>query len=233
MIDQSSGILSHCDERSGLIAGSSQQSDGANYWDRYYLTTSPKFIPSQFAAMTLSEMWDFDNFIDCGCGNGRDSIFFASHGKNVLSIDNSSAALEQASFECRRRNLSRVQTQQLDFSSLTEKCLTKYNSMLERCVVYARFFLHSLDEQTERRFFDQMSSAIGKGSMICAEFRTKIDSQLPKKAAPHFRRYIDPYDLVQKIDPANLRLKYMNVGFGLAKFQEEDAHVARVYLEKV
>ena len=233
MIDQSPSPLNHYGETSEVIAGSSQKADEINYWDQYYRATSQKFIPSQFAAMTLSEMWDFDNFVDCGCGNGRDSIFFATHGKNVLSIDSSNAAIEQAFMEARRRNLTTVQVQQLDFSSLTENCLKKYEAMLERCVVYARFFLHSLDEQTERRFFDQMASNIGKGSMICAEFRTKIDSQLPKKAPPHFRRYIDPYDLLQKTNPSTLRLKYMNVGFGLAKFHEEDAHVARVYLEKV
>ncbi len=233
MIDRTLNEFHYVSDGDDICDAPSNSQTEKSYWNGFYRNNLATFVPSQFAAMTLLEMWDFDNFIDCGCGNGRDSIFFASHGKNVLSIDSSGAAIEQVSMECRRRKLTTVQAHQLDFSSLTEKCLMKYENMLERCVVYARFFLHSLDEQTEQRFFDQMSSAIGTGSMICAEFRTKIDSQLPKKAPPHFRRYIDPYDLVQKINPANLRLKYMNVGFGLAKFQEEDAHVARIYLEKV
>lgn len=233
MIDQSPSQLRYGGDISEVDAGSSQQTDEMGYWDSYYRTASPLYIPSQFAAMTLSEMWNFDNFIDCGCGNGRDSIFFATHGKSVLSFDSSKSAIEQAASESRRKNVTTIQFQHLDFSNLSEQSLKKYDTMLERCVVYARFFLHSVDEQTEQRFFDKMGNAIGKGSMICAEFRTKTDSQLPKKAAPHFRRYIDPYELVQKINPSILRAKYMNVGFGLAKFHEEDAHVARIFLEKV
>ena len=83
--------------------------------------------------------------------------------EDVLSIDSSNAAIEQAFMEARRGS-NYGTSPAADFSSLTENCLKKYEAMLERCVVYARFFLHSLDEQTERRFFDQMASNIGKGS---------------------------------------------------------------------
>lgn len=58
------------------------------YWNEYYETTAdnnstevPKLIPSQFADFVLNEFQDRTRFIDFGCGNGRDSFFFADHGK--------------------------------------------------------------------------------------------------------------------------------------------------------
>ena len=68
------------------------------YWDSFY--THDQLIrqqpPSQFAAFVASEFGDFPLIVDVGCGNGRDTLFFAHLGYSTLGIDRSSAAIEQS-----------------------------------------------------------------------------------------------------------------------------------------
>ena len=233
MIDRTLNEFHYGSDGDVICDAPSNSQTEKSYWNGFYRNNLATFVPSQFAAMTLSEMWRFDHFVDCGCGNGRDSLFFASNGKTVLAIDCSREALSAARQEAERRDLQCIDFKQVDFSRIDRNPLVEFSDRLARCVVYARFFLHSIDEITERKFLEYFGNAIGKGSMMCVEFRTKTDADLPKVAAPHFRRHMNPEEFIQKIDPNIFRVTYMNTGFGLAKYHEEDAHVARIFLEKI
>ena len=71
-----------------------------SYWDSFYSNSDQKnLIPSQFAVFAISEMNDHSItfVVECGAGNGRDSFFFCSHWKTVLSLDRSSQAVENIS----------------------------------------------------------------------------------------------------------------------------------------
>ena len=66
-----------------------------DYWNTYYESRghSPT-VPSQFGSFILNEFSGHQDFIDVGCGNGRDSIFFNNFGKSVLAIDGSEKVIE-------------------------------------------------------------------------------------------------------------------------------------------
>ena len=65
------------------------------YWNQYYASREVMKLsaPSQFAAFAAQEAGDAHLIIEVGCGNGRDSLFFARHGFQVVAIDGSTAAI--------------------------------------------------------------------------------------------------------------------------------------------
>lgn len=203
-----------------------------SYWDKFYAARLNNTIPSQFASLVLSETKDFENLIDCGCGDGRDSLFFAQYGKNVLGLDSSFEAIKGASACASKMSLDNVLFQRVDFSNVSPSSVSNVSTMFDRCVVYARFFIHAIDEATQRNFLKFIGDMTGIGSVVYLEFRTRTDEQLQKVEAPHFRRYLDHWEFIQGVDPKIFRVNYVTSGFGMAKYGPEDAHVARVIMEK-
>src|SRR5215213_6367505 len=67
-----------------------------DYWDEYYAarSTMVRRLPSQFAVFVAGELEGRHRIIELGCGNGRDSMFFASHGHEVVAVDASQAAID-------------------------------------------------------------------------------------------------------------------------------------------
>ena len=71
----------------------------SDYWDEYYAAraTTRRPLPSQFATFVAGELERPHRVIELGCGNGRDSIFFASYGHQVTGVDGSEAAVHACS----------------------------------------------------------------------------------------------------------------------------------------
>lgn len=65
------------------------------YWNSYYKCLDSEPVPSQFAAFILSEFNHFYDFVDIGCGNGRDSLFFNKFRKRVLGLDGSEIIIQK------------------------------------------------------------------------------------------------------------------------------------------
>ena len=47
------------------------------HWNNYYSENSKPFQESDFATFVLKQLTKNSTIIDIGCGNGRDSVFFA------------------------------------------------------------------------------------------------------------------------------------------------------------
>ena len=67
-------------------------------WDKFYSNDSSFFgdEPSKFALMCYKEFvkHKVKRILELGCGQGRDSLFFASKGLEVYAIDSSKIAIE-------------------------------------------------------------------------------------------------------------------------------------------
>ena len=153
-----------------------------NYWDDYYgraaaANTAPD-VPSQFGAFVASEfIGERLTMVELGCGNGRDSLFFARHGFRAIGVDASSSAIEMcnrqapvnANFVC-----SEIENPEL---------LDNLRSLIGRdqVVVYARFFIHAVDEAAETAFFSIASELCKEGGAVAVEFRTNRDEAFAKR----------------------------------------------------
>jgi len=67
-------------------------------WDKVYSSDSAFFgeNPSDFAQMCYEEFnkHRVNRLLELGCGQGRDTIFFATNGLDVHAIDSSKVAIE-------------------------------------------------------------------------------------------------------------------------------------------
>ncbi|MDH2907051.1 MAG: class I SAM-dependent methyltransferase [Candidatus Nitrosotalea sp.] len=78
-------------------------------WDNIYEKDSSFFgeKPSDFAMSCYDTMKDgSETILELGCGQGRDSLFFASKGIKVKALDYSRLAIEQLSKRAKQTGLS-------------------------------------------------------------------------------------------------------------------------------
>jgi SAM-dependent methyltransferase len=223
---------SHVLLRSALTAQQVQGTDqSANlYWQSFYSRQKQQMPPSQFAAFVACEFKDHKLFMDIGCGNGRDSLFFSYQGHDVIGIDKSAAAIEF----CQSQMISTPNLKSAfinaDISELDLNSPLLKSAQPVPKIFYSRFFLHAIEENKENEMFEFIKQmGVHARDMVALEFRTEEDSNNPKLAQAHFRRFINPGQLVSKLkDRFGFEILYQVQGYGMAKYATEDAHVCRI-----
>tara|TARA_B100001093_G_scaffold492355_1_gene533389 strand:+ start:559 stop:1194 length:636 start_codon:yes stop_codon:yes gene_type:complete len=201
-----------------------------SYWDEYYIDDSQvDFIPSQFAAFTISEMNDLNikNIVDCGSGNGRDAIFFSRYGMNVIALDRSKKAMSLLEDKMHEIPNFNAYVHDMNYELPIE-----INKLTENKVLYARFFIHSLDESTLNAFIKNISKSMKDGDLFFVEYRDENDKDLPKVTGKHFREYYSADKISTLASSNNLDILYEVSGVGFAKYKEDDASVIRQIFKK-
>ncbi|TWC21736.1 methyltransferase family protein [Pseudomonas sp. SJZ085] len=199
--------------------------DRLEYWNGFYSRqdkTVPQ-LPSQFSVFSAGEFIGVDAVVEFGCGNGRDSEFFALNGFKVLAFDASSEAIAL----CRQRTKSPEVQYLLSHAEGSAEHLQDFLKGKHRVAVYARFFLHAIDAEVERSFFDMLENSLPPGSLVFLEYRTKEDESGAKRFGQHYRRYIDHDALIDTLQGAGFSIAYQIQGRGFAKYRDEDALVGR------
>lgn len=202
------------------------------YWENYYRREHPPLIPSQFAVFAMNEYPEVGTVVDIGCGNGRDSFFFAAHKKRVVGFDGSEAAIEACEQRKAALGISHMSFVNSDVANLAEAIGPALESTFTPIMLYSRFVIHSLTVEQEESLLQNVQSVLRKApGVFTVEFRTLKDSDLRKETAPHFRRFVDPTQFLSRCKLYGLRPTYFVEGRGFAKYRADDAHVARIILE--
>ena len=206
----------------------------SEYWDSYY-GSGKKSPPSQFAAFIAGEFPDHSLVIDVGCGNGRDTVFFAQLGFHTIGVDGSKSAIDHCkslmpSFD--RSPSSNIFVQR----DVIELGISKEDFGVRKSVkkiIYARFFLHAINSLEEKSFLSYAFSVLNSGDVFSLEFRTSHDESRIKETGKHYRRYIDVSDFVREVTVNyGAKVLYLAEGSGFAKYKNDDAHVCRIILAK-
>lgn len=211
-------------------------SERSGYWDSFYGSAVMKGLasPSQFAAFVAQEATGFSLIVEVGCGNGRDSIFFARQGFKVVGVDGSTNAVEGCRSLGATLNLDNIEFIACDVGSESfQKLLTdRMRAETGRIAVYARFFLHAITEDEQASFLDFLSRTLRPGDIVAFEYRTPRDASLEKVTGSHYRRYVTPARLHATASERGFTVTYAIEGFGFAKYKQDDAYVARCVMEK-
>lgn len=204
---------------------------GSDYWNSYYAKSNKNTEPSQFARFVASRFPDRLNIIDVGCGNGRDSFFFASQGHCVIGVDASENAIEVCNLHGEpyrdRCQFSKFDVGREDLA----KFLLGRRFAPDESLIYARFFLHAISQETEEQFLAAIAGLIDRGARLCLEFRTIDDVGTYKVELDHFRRFIDPGVVESRCVELGMRPEFYCCGNGLALYGDEDPVVARMILK--
>lgn len=213
------------------MTGAGIERGRADYWEDYYAHqgAGDRPIPSQFATFVGNELHEPHRVIDFGCGNGRDALFFSLYGHHVIGIDASPSAVKRSSELAAALGLAATfHEARIDEPDLSARIETGPWPTL----VYARFFLHVIDDDEEQLFLQLASSLTGPGDLLAVEYRTVRDASNTKVTNTHYRRFVQPPVFQARASALGFDVEYGVEGFGFAKYERDDAYVARCLLRR-
>jgi len=178
------------------------------YWDAFYKKPHIS-APSDFAEFCQTHyLKKRKTIIDFGCGNGRDSYYFAKSGHTVIGID--SAIKPENAHKCYFYKSS--------FSSPD----IQWDGGK---VVYSRFFLHAISNK-EIKYLIEKSQGY-----FMAEARALGDK--PLIWPNHDRNYIRGNWLLHQLIKNNFKILYFKQGRDMAVYKSENPLVIRVIAKKL
>ncbi len=174
--------------------------------------------------------------VDIGCGDGRDSLAFGTAGRHVLGLDQSPVGIEHASARALKAHLDdTVRFRECDVADTAAlgTALEDAVSLADGpALYYLRFFLHAIDEDTQRRLLDAIGAHARPGDSFAAEFRTDKDEARSKVHTKHYRRYQNADALLEDLHQRGWRVTHHEEGTGLSPYGEEDPVLCRVIAER-
>lgn len=192
------------------------------YWNDFYQNNNITTKQSNFAEFVLNFIKiNCDKNIticDIGCGNGRDSYYFANNGYNTIGID--LCAKEQ--------NLKNLKIYKQNIIS---------NNLPEADVYYLRFFLHTLEEKDLNIllnilnknkclfFIETRSSKEYNTDKIITNFKSS-------EGEAHFRALYSKNYLENKLLNNNFNIIYSSEENNVAIHKEENPYVIRIICSK-
>ena len=202
-----------------------------DYWDEYYaaMGTPVRKLPSQFATFVAGELGERHRVLELGCGDGRDAMFFAAYGHEVIGVDASHTAIEA----CRRLAETLGEDASFVVARIDEPGLAdRIRGDRGPRIVYARFFLHAITEAEEEDLLDLAAALTETGDLLAVEYRTVRDSSGAKVTKNHFRRFVLPAAFEARALGRGFDVIYSVEGFGFAKYRQDDAYVARTIFRR-
>ena len=196
-----------------------------SYWNKFYKNFSLEEETS-FANFIAKKIQPNKKLLDIGCGNGRDTIFFKKKNLKAVGLDNSKTAINK--------------------NKLKNKKIFKYLDFCKKKIsldkfdyIYARFFLHTINENQEYNFFRNCKKISKKKSLIFLEFRTTKDTLIKKgkriskkeRIYGHYRRFIDVIELKAKLKKLNFKIMYFKVSIKFAPFKNEKPNICRIIIQ--
>jgi tellurite methyltransferase len=193
------------------------------FWENYYKSADFVTKESPFAEFCISNFDIKGNLIELGCGNGRDAAFFASHGIDVIGIDQCHNAIERLN----ELRIPKAIFKVADFTNLLDT--EQYDN------IYSRFTLHSVEEEAQERVISWASKVLNNG-FFGIEVRSVNDSLFGKGSpggrniwiTDHARRFVEIKDLRNSLITNGFQIIYELESNGLAIYKNEDPVVIRI-----
>ena len=188
------------------VKSSRENAKDVDYWNQFYSSNSDT-VPSKFAHEIFEKMQPGGSVLELGCGNGRDSAFFAKQGMKVTAIDYSKVAISKL----KQNNPYKVDYICDDFV----ESRTIFQRQFD--YIYSRFTLHILTQKQEEELLDNISLSLKKDGLLFIEARTIHDSMfgqgetLGKNAfiiREHYHRYIDRVELEEALMKRDFQILY-------------------------
>ena len=193
------------------------------------------------AGATVSEMpspfakWVHDRepaqaaIVDIGSGTGRDSLWFARQGHDVLGLDYIPAATERAG---KAAVAAEIPARFTTFNLYDVRQVLAMGGELshrdEPPTLYARFLVHALEDVGRHALWRIASMSLRRGGRFYLEFRTDENAAAEKVYGEHFRKYLPGDQVVAEVEAWGGQVEHREEGYGYAVYKDEDPHVCRL-----
>lgn len=204
------------------------------YWQQFYVNHMQAGEASHFAKFCMENYFKSgQSLIELGCGNGRDSLYFAGNALSVIGIDQCDNVID---FLRQHQNHS-LKFQCADFTklSLCDSQEGHYD------IVYSRFTLHSITQEQQNRVLRWVRSSLKNGGIFAIEVRGHKNS-LYKMGIPvvdekdafifesHYRRFLKFDTFLSELQ--DFKIIYAMEDKGFAPFKDEDDYFIRIIAQK-
>lgn len=200
------------------------------YWDNFYATKALKVPadPSSFARWVETRSPRPTSLVDIGSGTGRDSIWLAEQGIDVLGCDYSQAGVEFARKRAEERGADRATFRRLNLYDLRQ--LLSSGALLGRDLgadaVYARFLVHALEDEGRQNLWRFSRSVLASTrGRIYLEFRTEPTDHA---FGEHYRQFVSPEMVSTELAAYGFEVEHLEDRHGLAVHGDEDPKVCRI-----
>lgn len=202
------------------------------YWNEYYKKIGYAEPPSLFARYVGEKIVKGKDMIELGCGNGRDSVFFANKGMNITAIDASDIVIRHLQAKYDYDNLQFICD---DFVCSSTLFVEHY----EYC--YSRFSLHAINEKQENKVIRNVYNALKKQGRFFVEVRSINDELYGKgekvgrnayKYNGHYRRFIVKEELENKLKENGFILEYSEEARNFAPYKDTNPLIIRMIAYK-
>lgn len=211
--------------------------DDKEYWTEYYAKNSKPTNASTFAEFILPKLGANKNLIELGCGNGRDSIYFAQNNLNVIAVDQVQEEVDYLNKHHKEENITFICD---DFTNLANTSLDLIKET-EFDYVYSRFTFHSINETKENRTLDWIEDKLSEGGCFLLEARSINDPMFKQGKSlsenenftNHYRRYMDLDKIVDKLLSRKFEILYKVEDNNLAVYKDDNPYVIRIIAKKL
>lgn len=143
--------------------------DQKKLWQTKWSDKTSQLPPNNFASMAYKLIKPkHKSLLDLGCGNGRDSFYFAHKGLQVTAADWSKSGLDQLRKLVEEKKVANLEVIQQDISKLT----LKPNSF---DVIYAHLSLHYFDDKTTKKIFNKLHGVLKRDGLLFVKCKSTDD----------------------------------------------------------
>jgi len=139
-------------------------------WQTKWSDRTSQLPPNNFASRAYKLIKPkHKTLLDLGCGNGRDSLYFAHKGLQVTATDWSKSGLDQLQKLVKQKKIANLDIIQQDISQLTFRPNTFD-------VIYAHLSLHYFDDKTTKNIFNKLYSMLKKDGLLFIKCKSTDDA---------------------------------------------------------
>ncbi|MBC8197187.1 MAG: class I SAM-dependent methyltransferase [Candidatus Marinimicrobia bacterium] len=201
-----------------------------NYWNSYYQKHNSIAKPSSYAKSIINQLPEKCKFMELGCGNGRDSFYFASEGHSVFACDQSNIIINSLN----EKNGDNPRFITADINQLN----TKIENIFD--VIYARFVLHALSKEEAQNALNWTFNHLESGGLFFSESRSikdpifgdgqQVESRIYK--TDHQRRFLEKNEILNDLQNIGFVIDDVVEEQGLAVYKDSDPVVIRIVARK-
>ncbi|MBO7201664.1 MAG: class I SAM-dependent methyltransferase [Bacteroidales bacterium] len=203
------------------------------YWEEFYAQQNAEYEPSLFAQFVAAKIKANSKIIELGCGNGRDSVYFASKNFIIKAVDQCERQIEF--MKAKYSNIKNIDFLTADFTALSEE--SKFD------VIYSRFTLHSISKEQEDKVCTWAYNSLSTNGFFCIEVRgqkneiyckgNKVEGEEDAYIYNnHYRRFLNFDTFCNKLKTIGFALDYAEEKKGFAPFKGTDETYMRVIAVK-
>ncbi len=200
-----------------------------DYWESFYGSNARAAVPlepSSFARWVAGREVGPGPIVDVGSGTGRDTLWFAREGYRAVGLDYAQSAVRLASGHAEREELdARFQTLNLYHPDEIAEVGAKIAADLAPRVVYARFFVHALEDDGRQNLWRLARDLLIDGGRLYLEFRVQGTEH---EFGEHYRQFVPPDVVAAELQAHGAVVDHLEVGTGLAVYKTEDPPVCRL-----